>query len=194
MTLLSPNVITVSVTSVSPEGFGQESHCKRVGGDLFLFGGGTPGPRATQQCLAVFLGLSPHLRRIFAGLGTVCRAGQRGGRPLSLFQGVTVSGKSVEAHLTRSVPGLGTCASTQGGLGRRGLGTSSWLEVCLPRIQRGLQSAMPGSSVAGPWGTWAPCSISLLLPAGTPEAAGFPRRKRGALVCGRIFPNSWLCD
>lgn len=194
MTLLSPNVITVSVTSVSPEGFGQESHCKRAGGDLFLFGGGTPGPRATQQCLAVFLGLSPHLRRIFAGLGTVCRAGQRGGRPLSLFQGVTVSGKSVEAHLTRSVPGLGTCASAQGGLGRRGLGTSSWLEVCLPRIQRGLQSAMPGSSVAGPWGTWAPCSISLLLPAGTPKAAGFPRRKRGALVCGCIFPNSWLCD
>lgn len=76
MALLSPDVITVSVTSVSPEGFGQESRCKRAGGDLFLFGGGTPGPRATQQRLAVFLGLSPHLRRIFAGLGTVCRAGQ----------------------------------------------------------------------------------------------------------------------
>lgn len=140
MTLLSPNVITVSVTSVSPEGFGQESHCKRVGGDLFLFGGGTPGPRATQQCLAVFLGLSPHLRRIFAGLGTVCRAGQRGGRPLSLFQGVTVSGKSVEAH-----PGPGNVRIRAGRPGAErtrhllvagGLlaQNSAWAPVCHARL------------------------------------------------------------
>lgn len=74
MTLFSPNVITVSVISVSPEGFGQESHWRRAGGDLFSFGGKDARTPSDSAALSDLPGALPSSeKRIFAGLGTVCR-------------------------------------------------------------------------------------------------------------------------
>lgn len=77
MTLFSPNVITVIVTLVSPEGFGQESHWRRADGDLFPFVGRDAWTPSHSAALSHVPGAFPSSeKRIFVRLGIVCRCRQ----------------------------------------------------------------------------------------------------------------------